>query len=172
MISALAAVNPHGLTGSAKTAMPPSVTDHTPCAHSAHGLCWASQESGDLIGTCGQWPFHGCPVKTDGENDGFCALKLTPAGASRTVTNTVRPAVCQTPDGAQVASPQSLILRWSKASLHAGRRQATPSCSRRHSSERPNDFGASAPMACPQKTGASHRLATAGEAAAVFNLNG
>ena len=41
-------------------------------------------------------------------------LELTPAGAwpSRAATAvTARPAVCQASDGAQVASPQSLILR-------------------------------------------------------------
>lgn len=46
------------------------------------------------------------------ELDGFFALKLTPAGGpARRHKSTTEPAVCQTSDGAQVASPQSLILR-------------------------------------------------------------
>ncbi len=41
---------------------------------------------------------------------GFFALELAPAGACR-AAEAARPAVCQAPDGAWVASPQSPILR-------------------------------------------------------------
>jgi len=34
------------------------------------------------------------------------------------------------------------------------------------------NFGASAPQACPQKTGTTHALATSCEVAAAFNSNG
>ena len=54
LILALTAGNPDGLTGSDQQAMPLSVTDQTSCAHERPGLCWAGQESGDLIGTGGQ----------------------------------------------------------------------------------------------------------------------
>ena len=39
-------------------------------------------------------------------------------------------------------------------------------------SERSINFGASAPLACPQKTGIAHPSVTAGDATAAFNLNG
>jgi len=43
----------------------------------------------------------------------FSLWKLMPAGASRAALRTARPAVYQASGGAQVASPQSPILRWS-----------------------------------------------------------
>jgi hypothetical protein len=51
----------------------------------------------------------GSPVGS--RDDGFFALRLMPAGASRAALEAARPAVYQASDGAQVASPQSLILR-------------------------------------------------------------
>ena len=60
------------------------------------------------------------------EEDGFFALKLTPAGAwpSRVATGvTARPAVCQASGGAQVASPQSPILRRSTGENEARARE-------------------------------------------------
>ena len=47
---------------------------------------------------------------------GFFALELETAGACRAGLP-ARPAVCKAPVGAQVASPQSPILRWSTSSL-------------------------------------------------------
>ena len=45
------------------------------------------------------------------EGSGFFALKLAPAGACPAAFTAAGPAVCQASDGAQVASPQSPILR-------------------------------------------------------------
>jgi hypothetical protein len=51
---------------------------------------------------------------------GFFALNLLRQGlAGRPYKKTARPAVCKAPDGAQVASPQSPILRWSKDKICA-----------------------------------------------------
>ena len=49
----------------------------------------------------------------------FSLCRRLRQGASRAVDPTARPAVCLTPVGAQVASPQSPILRRSTASLRA-----------------------------------------------------
>ena len=45
------------------------------------------------------------------EEGGFIALELIPAGLAGLAQRPARPAVYQTSDGAQVASPQSPILR-------------------------------------------------------------
>ena len=50
---------------------------------------------------------------------GFFALKLETAGACRAGITPARPAVYKPPVGAQVASPQSPILRWSASSISA-----------------------------------------------------
>ena len=57
-----------------------------------------------LISWCFSW-------RQDSRRGGFIALKLIPAGASRAAAEATRPAVYQASDGAQVASPQSPILR-------------------------------------------------------------
>jgi hypothetical protein len=41
--------------------MPLRATDQTIGAPSTPDLCWARQESGVLIGNCGQWPFCAGP---------------------------------------------------------------------------------------------------------------
>src|ERR1019366_3772189 len=48
---------------------------------------------------------------------GFFALQLETAGACRAGITPARPAVYKPPVGAQVASPQSPILRWSTSRL-------------------------------------------------------
>src|SRR5512133_263242 len=61
--------------------MPRPATDTTPWRISAAGLCWASQESGDSNGNCGHGPPWNLTQILNGENDGFIALELIPAGA-------------------------------------------------------------------------------------------
>ena len=57
---------------------------------------------------------------------GFIALGLTPAGGpARRREAAAEPAVCQTSDGARVASPQSPILRRSKGSVARTRERTT-----------------------------------------------
>ena len=62
------------------TAMPPRATDSLLGDTSATGRCWARQESGDLIGTCGQRRFIRYELPAHENHDGFNALGLMPAG--------------------------------------------------------------------------------------------
>ena len=75
-----------------------------------------------------------------------------------------RPARCQT--GQPLSSAEARMR------LPTPEPFRQPSCAADLAQSDPHEFGASAPEASPQKTGAAHGPATAGEAAAAFNLNG
>ena len=66
----------------------------------------ADERSGQALDQLGF--FMGARVTGE---DGFFAFKLMPAGLAGRSWRTARPAVYQAPGGAQVASPQSPILR-------------------------------------------------------------
>jgi hypothetical protein len=104
--------------------MPLPVTDPDSLAtHSAPGLRWASQESGDLIGSCGQ------RLLRSGRNDGFIALQGYRQGLAGLPKTAARPAVYPSRTGAQVASLRCPILR-----LEQGQ-DSTEAAGRQHNSE-------------------------------------
>lgn len=97
---------------------------------SAAGLCWADEDSGDLIGSRGRG--------------------VTPLNLERLYELTLLGTDSR---------------RWPAGRLRGGH---LPESSAHHKTT----LGASAPATRPQQTGAARQPATAGEAAAAFNLNG
>jgi hypothetical protein len=138
--------------------MPPLVTEQHTGAWSTPALCWARQESGVLIGTCGQRLFHPHPQpheRYDQKNDGFIALKLIPAGYPAHQSGTGRPE--RQPALPYTSLQTALRLHPCRAlsSAEAGRSigQTEAPRNRAHRHNRSVNFGASAPEARPQKTG-------------------
>ena len=77
----------------------------------------------------------------------------------------------KTDEGDRTGHRPSCFLR-SKRQSSTGPGRATQGLAADITSERHNHFGASAPVANPQKTGIAHSSATAGDARAAFILNG
>ena len=133
--------------------MPLLVTDQSSWRQSAADPCWASQESGDLIGTCGQW----LPQRKDkyGEkNDGFIALKLMPAGYPAKQSGTGRPE--RQPALPYTSLQTALRLHPCRALSSAEARMSLDRAAALRNAPGHNrsvNFGASAPKARPQKTG-------------------
>jgi hypothetical protein len=132
--------------------MPPPVPDpHSLVPTSTSGLGWASQQSGELIGTCGQWPSNPQPRSTMD----FIAWKLIPAGI---------PPQAKGGRTAQKGSPPRRIPAFRRRSgcipaepYPPLKREELIPCSESRatapSHNRQVNFGASAPGARPHKTG-------------------
>jgi hypothetical protein len=150
--------------------MPRRATEITPWRQSASALCWASQESKALIGTCGQRLPDSLTrlVSPNHQPRWIYRFEGIPAGACR-AGKFARPDLpfihSRRRSGCVPAEPYpplrarpSLTARCARSKSAAT--DITSEC----------NFGVSAPMARPQKTGAAHRPATAGQAAAVLQF--
>ena len=153
--------------------MPPRATDLLLGDTSAPGRCWARQESGDLIGTCGQRRLNRCtPRCPENENHGFIALGLMPAGQLPPQSGTdpeefPRPALPCISLPTALGSLPSVALSSADRRITQGQGQSNSTTT---SPQSEHKFGASAPGASPPLTGAARTPATARETAAVFHF--
>src|SRR5258707_3797163 len=121
--------------------MPLSVPDHSSWRLSADGLGWASQESGDSIGTCGQWLWL---------VDSSALFQYECLDLQNRARETGLALVPSCFLGSKIRD---------KATPRKRHRARSP----RHNLGTFHNFGASAPGPNPQKTGTAHSSATSGE---------
>src|SRR5438128_9402596 len=132
------------------TAMPLSVAEQNPWRSSAASLRWASQQSGGLDWEL--WPGAYGPLTTPR-------------------TGSMGALAYRNERGRQDRLYASCFLR-SKRGGSGCAASAVQPLAADITSERLHSFGASAPVASPQKTGIAHPTATTGNATAAFVLNG
>src|SRR5438128_31588 len=130
--------------------MPRPVAEHNPWRLSAIALRWASQQSGGLDwelwpGACGQ-------------------LTTSPTWSTDALAYRNERGRQDWPTGPLFPSFEKGGSGWAASGVQPLATDIT--------SERLHSFGASAPVASPQKTGIVHRSATTGDATAAFILNG